>query len=157
MTYYEDLSPCLYFGEKFADKLVAVGWLDLGKNYRKGDIDKEVTNKLVELLVNPWQPFVAGGWHECPFCRISTGPRRLEHKGSTIEMGANNLFIPSNGFLYVAPSLIVHYIDAHEYSPPKAFCEVMLKCPSMRSIEYLRAIATNGPKEFVLLKKRQLE
>jgi hypothetical protein len=50
--------------------------------------------------------------------------------------------------LYAAPSLILHYIDAHEYAPPEAFCEAVLACPPMGSEAYLQAIIRNGPPEF---------
>jgi hypothetical protein len=55
------------------------------------------TAKLVELAKKPWEPLHFLGPHHCEFCRIS----RIE--------GIANLFIPAEGFLYVAPSLIVHY------------------------------------------------
>lgn len=58
----------------------------------------------------------------------------------TISMGSTNLFVPGAAALYVAPSLILHYMDAHEYAPPAAFCQAVLQCPPMRSMAYLRAI-----------------
>jgi hypothetical protein len=54
----------------------------------------------------------------------------------------------SDRLLAVAPSLILHSMDAHEYAPPAAFCEAVLACPPMRSMDYLRAILKNGPPGF---------
>ncbi len=38
MSYYEDLSPCKYFGPN-NDKLIAIGWLAPKHEYARGDID----------------------------------------------------------------------------------------------------------------------
>ena len=51
-----------------------------------------------------------------------------------------NLFIPSDGFLYVCSELILHCINDHQYSPPNEFCAAVLTCPSMHSIAYLKAV-----------------
>ena len=55
-------------------------------------------------------------------------------------MGISKLWLPDDGIVYVAPSLILHYIDAHGYSPPVEFREAVIACPPMRSIDYLKAI-----------------
>ncbi|NNB86422.1 hypothetical protein HJC10_33875 [Corallococcus exiguus] len=46
--------------------------------------------------------------------------------------------------MFIAPTMIVHYIDAHEYVPPMEFQEAALKCPEMRSMAYLKAIRACG-------------
>src|SRR5262245_32939206 len=107
MAYYPDLSPCPYFGKKTADQLVAVGWLDNEHPYTKGNVSEAFVDKLIELLVDPWAPMYLLGYDECPFCGQSYS---LTHKETTIDVGARNLFLPGEGFLYVAPSLIAHYI-----------------------------------------------
>ncbi len=50
--------------------------------------------------------------------------------------------------VYVAPSTIVHYIDAHGYAPPPAFCHAVFTCPPMRTMEY-RHDLLHWPPEFV--------
>jgi hypothetical protein len=45
---------------------------------------------------------------------------------------------------YVAPELILHYIDQHGYSPPAEFQQAVLDCPTMRSVAYLQAILKLG-------------
>lgn len=65
-------------------------------------------------------------------------------------MGTSNLFVPAEGFLYVAPSLILHYMDAHDYSPPVDFQRAVMACPAMRSMEYLKAVIENRPQGFAV-------
>jgi hypothetical protein len=128
--WFEDLAPCTYFpGEA---KLVAVGWLERGKPYASGNVDRRVYDALVEMQKNPWQPVVSMGTHECELCRFEG------------EYGTSNLLVPADGVIYVAPELIVHYMNAHGYVPPDAFCRAVLACPPMRSMQYLKAIKVCG-------------
>ncbi len=62
-------------------------------------------------------------------------------------MGFKNVWIPagwrvlvgSGGvrvlrpLVYVAPELIVHYIEAHGYRPPDEFIQAVLRCPPQDS------------------------
>jgi hypothetical protein len=59
-------------------------------------------------------------------------------------MGFKNVFVPGDAKIYVAPELILHYIDRHGYAPPGEFQQAVLDCPTMRSVAYLRAILKLG-------------
>lgn len=136
VTHYPDLSPCDYFGAERADRLVAVGWLERGRDFSQGDVDAQFTAKLVDISRDPWEPGHFAGPHFCDFCRISR------------VAGTRNIFVPATGFVFVAPALVVHYVDAHEYAPPIEFQRAVLACPPMRSVDYLKAILANGPQGF---------
>ena len=142
MTYYADLSPCDYFGMDV--RLVAVGWLDPAHPHAQGEVDETVVAKLVALAANPWEPASCAGHHACPFFRFSGGPATFEHDGVSVVMGASNVFVPAQDRVYVTPSLVLHYIDAHGYAPPQEFVDAVLACPQMRSMDYLKAIAKHG-------------
>ena len=124
--WFEDLSPCTYFSA--GAKLVAVGWLERAKPYPTGQVDRGVYDALVEMRKNPWQPFVSTGTHECDLCKFEG------------EHGSANLFVPADGVIYVAPELIVHYMNLHGYARAHVFCRAVLACPPMRSMQYLKAI-----------------
>ncbi len=149
MTYYADLSPCEYFPFDAQGKLLAVGWLDRECPYPQGEVDDSFVAMLVELLVDPWQPAVAMGRHKCQFCRFSGGPAAFQLDATTVTIGVANLFVPASGFIYVAPSLILHYIDAHGYAPPEQFQQAVMRCPPMKSMEYLKALLANGGRAIV--------
>lgn len=138
--WYEDLSPCDYF--PIDSQMTAVGWLERGKPYATGAIDKSVYLKFVELLKNPWQFAIAGGVHKCDLCQFDAEAR-----------GGANLFVPYRGVIYASPALITHYINAHHYLPPNVFCDAILACPPMRSLEYLKALRDAGGKAFARLLK----
>ena len=147
MAYYPDLSPCTYFGKELANKLIAVGWLDKEHSYTTGVVSEGFIEKLIELLIEPWAPGYLMGHEECPYCVLSSN--KLTYHTMSIDVGALNLFVPGEGFLYVMPSLAAHYILAHGYAPPAEFCEAVLRCPAMGSPEYFQAIVYNGSASFV--------
>jgi hypothetical protein len=111
-------------------------------------ISRAFADALVGLIRDPWQPYVGAGIHRCELCRITGGPTHFHHLGCSIPLGQRNLFVPCEGGTFVAPSLIAHHVDAHEYAPPDIFREAVLSCPPMRSMQYLKAILKNGPPGF---------
>ena len=129
--WFEDLSPCTYFPTEVP--LTAVGWLDADHHFTTGPVDRIVYDALIALLANPWQPLVAMGPHQCNLCRFKPEAR-----------GSANLFLPAGRIMYVSPEMILHYINAHGYAPPKCFCDAALSCPPMRSMNYLRAVRNAG-------------
>jgi hypothetical protein len=141
--YIPDLTPIDHA------QLIAVGWLSGRYNYTRGPVKDAFVQALFRALKNPWQPAANGGHHQCEFCRITGGPRELEYGGITISVGNANLYVPAPGYVFCAPSLIAHYIDAHEYAPPDAFQQAVIECPPMCSIPYLRAVLTSGPPDIV--------
>ena len=138
--YLADLTPCGLWEIENTDAVRAVGWLEPGHDYSRGGVPEDVVRSLVHLLVNPWQPVVSAGVHRCSFCRFTGGPGTISFESTTITVGASNVFVPGEGVVYAAPSLIVHYMDAHEYAPPPQFQRAVLDCPPMRSMAYLKAI-----------------
>ncbi len=146
MAYYPDLSSWSYFGTDEAAQLVAIGWLDGEHSLLQGQPDTLFVDKLIDLLVKPWAPMHLLGFAECPFCTLDS--HGIMYKDKKIVVGALNLFVPGDGFLYAAPSMIAHYILSHSYAPPAEFCAAVLKCPPMSSPEYFEAIIQHGPASF---------
>jgi hypothetical protein len=62
-----------------------------------------------------------------------------------IHFGAHNLYVPAEGCVYVAPSMIAHYVDVHSYEPPAVFWGAVMNCPEMGSETYRQALIANGP------------
>jgi hypothetical protein len=132
MTYIEDLAPCRYFGEILGARLLAVGWLEPGFDYPRGDPGQEVYEKLKRLLREAWQPFTFHGFHVCGLCT---------HDG---YRSSGNLFVPSRGVTYASPGGIIHYIEAHEYCPPREYCDAVIACPGIGSPEYFESLRACG-------------
>lgn len=141
MGYYQDLSCCAEF-DKTYEFLRAVGWLDRDHPFETGAVDPAIYHKLIEFKNNPWQPFLACGYHECEIC-LYTGEMH----------GVNNLFIPGNGVVYTCPEMIVHYMNAHHYRPPDVFCEAVINCPPMRTVPYFKALLAAGARPLISKRK----
>jgi hypothetical protein len=148
MAWFEDLSPCDYFGEEYAADLRAVGWLSRGHPYQTGSVPRALFDKLCQLLRQPWTPVSFMGYHECEFCRFTGGASTSVTIDSSpfVVPGQScaNLFVPGERLIYVAPESIVHYIDAHGYRPPDEFVDAVMRCPRMSSAKYFGAIRANG-------------
>ena len=63
-----------------------------------------------------------GGFHTCEFCGWSHGNE--------------NFGVPSGELLFVAPEMVVHYIEEHGYCPPAEFVEAVLRSPLPDTEEY---------------------
>ncbi len=144
MAVFEDLGPIDYFPVADASALRAIGWLGRGREFPRGEVSREFFEKLCALLIDPWQPMASAGISPCDLCQFSGGPGRLRVGEVTVALGSANLFVPGRGFIYVAPSLVAHYIDAHGYRPPEEFIEAVLSCPPMRSMDFKRLLLANG-------------
>jgi hypothetical protein len=154
MTYFPDLSPLAYFGNDVAGQLVAIGWLDEAHPYTQGEVSATFLGKLFELLIQPWAPGYLLGVHECPWCGEIA---RASYNDKIVAVGALNLYVPGDRFLYLMPSLAAHYILAHGYAPPAAFQQAVLRCPAMGTRDYFEAIAANAPPRYVAgIQKRYL-
>lgn len=139
----QDLDP---IGESFGltCEARAVGWLGPPPVPSGGRLSREAFDVLMEHCLNPWQPFVLAGRHRCERCVYSGGPGAVHASGRTVRIDGRNLFVPTKDVLYVAPIMIVHYVDAHGYVPPAPFVDALLACPPMRSMAYLKMLHDLG-------------
>ena len=128
MAFFPDLSVCDYFKTRSLPPLLAVGWLERGHEYARGDPGPDVLRRLGEFQygARSWQPILCLGAHGCDLCG---------HGPSSIY----NLFVPGQGVTYVAPEGIVHYISHHAYLPAADFCSALIASPTVNSAESLFA------------------
>ena len=126
MSYFEDLSRFRYlFGGSSA--ILNVGWLEAPRPFPRGAVAPEDVARLERLLVHGFQPAFAKGWHGCSLCgQTSTDPPiEREIGGQRRVLGADILFVPAGKRMFAAPSLVIHYIEAHGYRPPEPFLEAL--------------------------------
>jgi len=120
--YYEDLSPYDYGMTKYKNAL-NIGWLDRGRFFFEGDFPEkeEVLRKLnAKEIENRYR-----GFHGCPFC----DPYEKKDNSTWIikdRNGNGEYIVHGNGKTYAAPTLVTHYIEAHNYLPPKEFIDAVI-------------------------------
>lgn len=123
--YYPDLSPYEY--SEGPRGLVNVGWLGSDRNgYAKGVVPRDVRDSLVRLAMEPVN--VMRGLHHCELCDaespvIVTVPD--ESGDAAAYLGSGEIHVSSTTQAYSAPTLVVHYIDAHDYLPPQEFLDAV--------------------------------
>ncbi len=128
MTYFEDLSPYTYHKAETAENIVNIGWLSVGNKLPTGMIDIKLLHKLKILASQPVNLYK--GHHYCDFCPPKKNERTerkfVRNRAKDHPCGNGELRIKSeNGITYVAPTLIIHYIEAHHYLPPEEFLNII--------------------------------
>jgi hypothetical protein len=110
------------------DHVRAIGWLHPDHPYTKGEVPAEFLSLLKEFTARSSVSaetlyFGAfGGFHTCEFCGRAHG--------------IGNFGVPRGDLLFVAPEMVVHYIEEHGYSPPAEFIEAVLRSPLPDTEEY---------------------
>jgi hypothetical protein len=136
MVAIKDLDPFRYLPVE-RPALLAVGWLEAEGEFTRGNVPSEFFQKLGELCIDPWQPAVSAGLHQCSLCQFEP------------PTFTGNVYVPYHGRIYVAPVGVAHYIAAHWYRPPEEFVQAVLSCPSMRSLQYHKAMLANGGRSLI--------
>ncbi|HEV3255980.1 MAG TPA: hypothetical protein VG013_03800 [Gemmataceae bacterium] len=126
MSYFPDMGS-----ESLAatgDHVRAIGWLHPAHPYTQGEVSAEFLTRLKEFTARSGDSAEAlyfgafGGFHTCEFCGRAHG--------------IGNFGVPSGDLLFVAPELVVHYIEQHGYSPPPDFVAAVLRSPLPDTEEY---------------------
>ena len=126
-VFFKDLSTCAYFARGV--NVRAIGWLECGHPYRQGAVSAEFLAVLKAQVAIAYQVVHFLGSHSCSLC--PKGQQRT---------GFRNLLVPTVELLYVAPELVVHYIEGHNYQPPEEFVVAMMACPEQNSAAYLQLL-----------------
>jgi hypothetical protein len=135
MTHFADYSPYTY-GHRAHPGVVHVGWLDNVHPYPKGNVDARLIEKMKALASNPVELY--RGKHTCEPCAEppdllkTTLPKKavLDPNCSWArwvgQRSSNGeIRVSSEGIVFAAPVLIVHYIEAHSYLPPAQFLKAV--------------------------------
>ena len=136
IVFIPDLTLCHYASGTFeadnwAVPLRAVGWLEHPEPYTTGTVPTELVARLSALLANRGFMYFGlffCGLHSCSFC------------GESGAIWSQNLLIPGDAEVFVAPGGVVHYVESHLYLPPARFIDAVMKCPDPDSAAYLAAM-----------------
>lgn len=131
--HYHDLSQYEYFleivGSERRDysKYLNVGWLDSRFFYPTGEVPAGFLDKLFLLCLEPEAE--TRGNHVCDLCK-SPGifeMLKVQKNGVDCWLGNGEIRIGTSEVVYVAPTLIYHYVSEHSYLPPAKFIEAVLE------------------------------
>jgi hypothetical protein len=124
MAYFADLTPYEYGGAEPNPTVLNVGWLSSAFDFERQAPDEKLVAALRKLIAQPVNLY--RGYHYCEFCPPPQFIRSATGAVSIIEThcASGNGEIRVNGeedLIYVAPILILHYVEEHDYAPPEAF------------------------------------
>ena len=126
--HFEDLTPNDYGRLRPSGTPLSVGWLAEGHDFPVAPPAAALVSALRSFVANPVNLF--RGFHQCEFCPspppenrngllLSTAPQEI--------IGNGEIHVPGNdGITYVAPVLIRHYVEVHQYAPPNGFVQACL-------------------------------
>ncbi len=116
----------------------AVGWLSSNHPYTGGEVPAEFVDLLREFVRLASESAEAlyfpvfCGLHTCELCDGVKDNR--------------NFGVPSGEVLFVAPTMVVHYIEQHGYAPPPEFIAAVLTSPLPDTTECKSAVRIFGEK-----------
>jgi hypothetical protein len=134
MTWFEDLTPYSYSPIEFLTEetpassvpMVNVGWLEEGHSFPQGAVPGALVARLRALVTHSLTQQLQG-WHDCTLCPGANtkvnGRRNESHPRGNGEIRA----VGVNGTRYAAPLLVEHYVTVHQYAPPQAFIDAVLR------------------------------
>jgi hypothetical protein len=135
MSFFIDLGTVTMIAS--GERIRAIGWLDDRHDYTRGSVPPDFLTRLKLFTERShlsgkalqWGMFC--GLHTCELCgRVN---------------GWLNCGVPYQGFLFVFPELVVHYIEAHSYRPPDVFVTAVMNAPLPGSSEYLAEVVAIFP------------
>ncbi len=124
MTYFADLTPYTY-GHGSTDGDLNVGWLSSAHEFARGEPPLELVTSLLICAKRPVRE--CRGHHTCELCN----DRRwvaMELDGREVKLGNGQIRVhASDGHWYAAPTLVAHYVAAHDYLPPAPFVDAVIR------------------------------
>jgi hypothetical protein len=131
MTYFADLTPYEYSNDPAVEpdspRIVNVGWLSSSHEFPTGEVTPEFVDSLLHSTFETVHAM--RGFHHCEFCD-QRSPIDVESSDGTRRgvLGMSEIRVQSvdGTTAFDAPSLIYHYVTAHQYLPPREFRDAIV-------------------------------
>lgn len=118
-----DMSP--YGG--FIQEVRTIGFLHPHYVYPTGKINSEILHKLKLLLLSNAITDRERSICACYFCGTDKGEITTDINGQRyyLDLGYSEIWLPAGHTIYVAPRMIVHLVETHNYHPPQEFLDAV--------------------------------
>lgn len=137
-----DLTP--YTGCPADDEIglapLAVGWLQHGQEYPQGRPPAGFATALLPFCLDAYRVCPLPSPQPCPLCQQAVPV--INHHGQPATLGSGELRVIGEEEIYAAPTLLYHYVTAHQYLPPEEFVAAVLSGPPAGSAEHRALIRT---------------
>ena len=128
MSYYADMGQESMVAA--GPHIRAIGWLHPDHPFSTGNVPVDCLNRLKQFAAKCGESSeelrigVSAGFHQCEFCNKSHG--------------VGNFGVPTDDTLFIAPEMVVHYIEQHGYRPADEFISAVMRSPIPDTEEYSR-------------------
>jgi hypothetical protein len=131
----EDLDP--YTAAPEADLLgltpLGVGWLTRQRPFATGPVPADFVAHLLRFCEAGKVVYAWPRPQPCPFCG-ALAPSEID--GLPYTPGLGEIRVIGEEEIFAAPSLIYHYVVAHQYKPPAEFIAAVRHGPQPGTAEY---------------------
>ncbi|MCA9696178.1 MAG: hypothetical protein KC431_01550 [Myxococcales bacterium] len=107
--------------------LLNVGWLDSKTPFPIGEVPPEFIERVETVTLTTYNAM--RGIQGCFMCEGEHIHEII--RGERVLLGMSEVWFPSPGdeFIYIAPSLFLHYIISHNYLPPRGMVRDVVALP----------------------------
>jgi hypothetical protein len=142
VTYFPDLSSYAYFRGGKPRNAHNVGWLDVTQPFETGRVDAEIITRLEQISY--YSVNETRGLHECNICSPETVVI-YELNGRKLLLGGAEIRVfSSEGEIFSAPNMLLHYIAVHNYLPPPSFLAAVKNGPIPPMKDYFDQLDAQG-------------
>lgn len=138
----QDLDP--YYGCEADAALgldpLAVGWLQRGQEFDTGPLPDGFADALLAFCFDRHTVCARPGTVACPLCQERVEPVRRQEQ--TAHFGLAEIRVLGEEDIFAAPTLIYHYVTAHDYRPPDVFVRAVIQGPQPGSPEHRVLVRT---------------
>lgn len=136
-----DLTPYRYLPTPLP--MVSLGWLGPEHGIQGSDRKPMEAAEIERLLTASTHPVALTlGWHDCEFCP----------EGTAFQGNGEYHYYLSNGDVYAAPAMLLHYVQEHGYRLPEEFREALGRTGELAwddRAEHLRRILADRTADIV--------
>ena len=146
MTSFKDLTQYQYRSHGSETIALNIGWLGDRFDFCIEPPQAGFVHRLWQFCLRPVSQ--TRGFYECQLCeKPPVGPLIFEYDSQKIKLGTSEIRVfASDGTVYAAPDLILHYVHDHHYHPPQEFVDAVMTSELPVSAEYQTRIEGMGLK-----------
>lgn len=115
---------------------ICVAWLARDLEFTRGATSKGLVDDLRLLAARPRN--VERGLHYCEFCGAESPLISRSELGEPVVQGTGEIWVESEDGVFIAPTLLIHYVEEHHYVPPLVFIDAVAKAAAARRAEHHR-------------------
>jgi hypothetical protein len=134
--FFADLTPYEYGRDEPQAHILNIGWLSHDHPFSTGPVSEAFVQMLRRLVAAPVNLY--RGSHLCEFCPdppvfLSPGGLRMIDPPPSTAGNGEIRVVGNAGRIYVAPVLVVHYVEEHKYQPPAEFIAAVVSTNGIAS------------------------